>query len=294
MNLADWKSKGHYFNYKHHKIFYIDQGNSDPNQPVIVLIHGFPTASFDWWKIWNTLSSSFRLVTADMIGFGFSDKPVNYDYSIFDQASLFEELLQHLKINQCFLFAHDYGDTVAQELIARHHEKSLSFDVQALCMLNGGLFPESYKPRLIQKLLMSPLGPLVSRLSSKGRLRKTFKNIFGPDTQLSAKEIDQCWELMTMSGGKAVIHKTICYMRERAENATRWVSALQQTSVPLRLIDGSFDPISGIYLVNRYKELIRNPDVIVLDQIGHYPQLEAPQLVLEHFLEFLNQNNRAE
>ena len=88
-----------------------------------------------------------------------------------------------------------------------------------------------------------------------------------------------------MNGGKAIIHKTICYMRERAENATRWVSALQQTSVPLRLIDGSFDPISGIHLVNRYKELIGNPDVIVLDQIGHYPQLEVPNQVLKHFLE---------
>lgn len=291
MNLTSWKSKGSFLNYKNHKVFYIDDGGGSVRKPIVVLIHGFPTASFDWWKVWVELSKNFRLITADMTGFGFSDKPVKYNYSIFDQANLFEELLCHLKVEKCFLFSHDYGDTVAQELVARANDNELGFEIEALCLLNGGLFPESYKPRLIQKLLMSPLGPLVSRLSSKNRLRKTFRNIFGPETQLTEKEIDECWELMTMNGGKAVIHKTICYMRERSVNADRWLSALQNTKVPMRLIDGAFDPISGIHLVNRYKELIQNPDVVVLDQIGHYPQLEAPDLILKHFLEFINRFN---
>ena len=126
MNLDSWKSKGSFFNFKNHQIFYIDETrNSLHNPKALVLIHGFPTASFDWWKIWDQLRESYRVITLDMTGFGFSDKPVNYEYSIFDQADLFEELLQHLQISKCFLFAHDYGDTVAQELIARHHEKSL-------------------------------------------------------------------------------------------------------------------------------------------------------------------------
>ncbi len=287
MNLDFWKNKGDFLTYKNHSIFYIDQQNDQSvQQETLVLIHGFPTASFDWWKIWDQLLTKFRVITIDMIGFGFSDKPQNYHYSIFDQADIFEAVLSNLGVNKCHLISHDYGDTVAQELIARQNESELSFEIQSVCMLNGGLFPDSYKPRIIQKLLMSPIGSLVSKLSNKGRLRKTFQNIFGPETQPSENEIDQFWELMTINKGRSVIHKTICYMRERAENADRWVSSLQNTKIPLRLIDGAFDPISGIHLAIRYKELIENPDVIVLEEIGHYPQIESPELVLQHLFEF--------
>ena len=66
----------------------------------------------------------------------------------------------------------------------------------------------------------------------------------------------------------------------------RWVGALQHTRVPLRLINGPVDPVSGAHMVARYRELVPDPDVISLEGIGHYPQTEAPDLVLAHYLEF--------
>ena len=57
-----------------------------------------------------------------MIGFGWSDKPRNYAYSIMDQADLHEGLLSDLGVRKALVLAHDYGDTVAQELLARDLE----------------------------------------------------------------------------------------------------------------------------------------------------------------------------
>jgi len=291
MTLEYWKNQGSYFKFKGHSIFYIDdQGDDLVQKEPLLLIHGFPTSSWDWWKIWIQLKERYRVITLDMIGFGFSDKPKTYDYSIFDQADIFETLLNQLDVGACHVLSHDYGDTVAQELLARQNSDELTFMMNSLCMLNGGLFPDSYKPRLIQKLLMSPVGSLVSKLSNKGRLRKTFKKIFGPNTQPSPEEIDEFWSLMSYNIGRSVIHKTIRYMKERTINGNRWVEALQKCSIPLRLIDGAHDPISGIHLAERYRQLIENPDVVILEDIGHYPQTEAPNTVLKHYFEFLDAN----
>ena len=82
------------------------------------------------------------------------------------------------------------------------------------------------------------------------------------------------------------MHRLIRYMPERRVNRERWVTAMQATAVPLRVIDGAVDPISGAHMVARYRELIAKPDTVLLEGIGHYPQTEAPDQVLAHYLQF--------
>ena len=61
---------------------------------------------------------------------------------------------------------------------------------------------------------------------------------------------------------------------------------MQRNEVPLRVIDGEVDPISGAHMVERYRQLVPNADSVLLTNIGHYPQIEAPVLVLKHYLAF--------
>ena len=119
MTLKNWKQKGSYSDYKSNLIFTIDEGAGD----VILLIHGFPTASWDWWQMWPQLTASYWVLTLDMIGFGFSAKPAKYLYSILDQADLIEALLAAKQIQSVKILSHDYGDTVAQELLARFNQR---------------------------------------------------------------------------------------------------------------------------------------------------------------------------
>jgi pimeloyl-ACP methyl ester carboxylesterase len=85
------------------------------------------------------------------------------------------------------------------------------------------------------------------------------------------------------------MHKLIGYIPERRVQRDRWVAAMQRGEVPLRVIDGEVDPISGAHMVARYRELIPNPDAVLLTDIGHYPQIEAPCEVLKHYLAFRDQ-----
>lgn len=284
-----WRQGGRVHVHRGQEFFYREQAREPGAERALVLIHGFPTSSWDWHKLWDALGARFpRVIAADMMGFGFSSKPADYAYSILDQADLFEQLLAHLGVRRIHLLAHDYGDTVAQELLARHLERGAAAvpQIESCVLLNGGLFPEVHRARTIQKLLLTPLGPLLSRLTNQRSFERSFAAIFGANTQPSAEELAQFWDLIRRDGGHRIMHKLIRYMPERLAHRERWVGALQKTPVRLRVINGPDDPVSGAHMVARYRELVPNPDTVMLPGIGHYPQTEDPAGVLRAFLEF--------
>ncbi|OHC29298.1 MAG: alpha/beta hydrolase [Pseudomonadales bacterium RIFCSPLOWO2_12_59_9] len=279
--LAQWRGQSQEFSFKGYAIRYWTAGQGTP----LLLIHGFPTAAWDWHYLWQPLSERYQLIACDMLGFGDSAKPRLHAYSLLEQADLQQALLVHLGIDApVHLLAHDYGDSVAQELLARHYEARIAL---ASCVfLNGGLFPETHHPVLVQKLLLSPLGGLIGRLFSRRTLAANFAKVFGPQTQPSAAELDDFWQLIAANNGPAIMHRLIRYMPERRVQRERWLAAMQRGEVPLRLIDGGVDPISGAHMLARYRELVPNPDCVLLQNIGHYPQTEAPGAVLQHYLAF--------
>ena len=283
--LETWQAVGRRYRHRDHGIFYREEGQG----VALLLIHGFPTASWDWYRIWPTLAARYRLIAPDMIGFGYSAKPEDYHYSILDQADLCEGLLASLSVDEVHVLAHDYGDTVAQELLARYNERKAGagLRLRSMCFLNGGLFPETHRPRLVQKLLISPLGPLVARLMNRRSFDRSFSAIFGAQTQPSEQELAEFWDLIRFNDGVRIFPQLIHYMTERRAHRERWVGALQNAVIPLRVIDGPDDPVSGRHMVERYRELVPNPDTVLLEGIGHYPQVESPQGVLDGYLPFV-------
>lgn len=279
--LSDWLARRQTFQFRGHDIAYWSAGAGEP----LLLIHGFPTASWDWHYQWEPLAVRYRVIACDMLGFGYSAKPRRHRYNLLEQADLQQALLAQLEISEpVHLLAHDYGDSVAQELLARHEEDRINI---ATCVfLNGGLFPETHHALLTQKLLLSPIGGLFGRLFTQDRLNPSLRRLFGPGTQPSQALLDDFWRLIAHNNGPAVMHRLIHYITDRRQHRERWVGALQQTAVPLRLIDGGADPVSGAHMLARYRALVPNPDTVLLERIGHFPQLEAPTEVLEHYLAF--------
>jgi pimeloyl-ACP methyl ester carboxylesterase len=274
MQPSEWCAGGSYFDWQGHRMFCRVEGTGEP----LLVIHGFPTASWDWWKLWPALTATYRCYAVDMLGYGYSAKPRDAEYSILRQADLQEALLAREGVTSYRMLAHDYGLSVALELLARGAK------VRGTCMLNGGLFPEAHRPVLTQKLLASPIGPLIARLSSYRTFAKTMRGIWGK-RPLPDEEIRGMWELISVDKGMRVMPKLIGYLAERRKYRDRWVGALVKAT-PLRLIDGLLDPVAGAQIVKRFRELVPNPDVIELPDIGHYPQIEAPELVEPAVLEF--------
>ncbi|HEX8699898.1 MAG TPA: alpha/beta hydrolase [Myxococcaceae bacterium] len=286
MQLSDWKREGKSFSFEGHRIFYRDEGAGD----VLLCLHGFPTSSWDWSRLWPQLTARFRVVAPDQLGYGFSDKPSRHGYSLLDQATLAERLMASLGVTHVHVLSHDFGVSVVQELLARQLEREQAGQaglvLRSSCFLNGGLFPEVYQPRLIQRLLASPVGPLVSRLVTQRSFERSFSAVFGEKTRPSKQELKEFWEVITYNGGSRLAHRHIRFMADRVVHRERWTGALQRTRVPLRMVNGAADPVSGTHMAARYRELVPQPDIVSLEGIGHYPMVEAPQAVLEALLAF--------
>lgn len=283
ISLDEWRAAGTTFTFRGHEIFCRTHG---AGEEALVCVHGFPTASFDWAPLWPKLVEKHAHVIAlDMIGFGFSSKPRGHRYSLLEQMDLHQALLAHRGVKRVHLLAHDYGVSVAQEWLARNLEgRSGTPTLLDVVLLNGGLFPETHRATGTQKLLLGPLGPLVVRLMNERRFASSFRIVFGPATRPTPEQMHDFWRLVAHNDGHRVAHEVIRYIVERRENRARWVGALQNTSVKVRLINGPVDPVSGAHMVERYKELVPNHDVVLLPGIGHYPQVEAPAAVLASLL----------
>lgn len=280
--LDAWQQGGKWFSYEGHAIFSRMAGQGEP----LVLLHGFPTASWDWSRIWPMLVQSNNVLAVDMLGFGFSDKPRDHAYNIEDQADLMQGLMEGLGLESVHLFAHDYGCSVVQELLAREQEGMLPFRIASVCFLNGALFPEVHNPLLIQRMLRSPLGGLISRGLTRRSFERSFMKLFGSKNSPDQRDMDDFWHLITYNNGRGILHHLIQFMEERRCHRHRWVSALQNARQPMRLISGIADPVSGAAMAQRYQEMIPDADVVQLRNVGHYPHFESPWEVFSAYRDF--------
>lgn len=284
MNSINWQQSGSFFEHNGFPIFYRKSGSKSE---VLLCLHGFPTSSFDYRKIWDSLSERFTVLSPDLIGYGFSAKPYDFDYTTFAQADAIVALLDHLGISRIHILAHDYGNTITQELLARDAEGRLNFSMESICFMNGALFPETHRPILAQKLLISPIGKYFGRLIPDSQFAKSLASIFGPETKPTDDELNYFVTLFNHNNGKRIAHKLIRYMTERAKYRERWVEPLRKMTQPLLFINGSYDPVSGKHLVERFREVVPDQkNIVELPKIGHFPHLEAPQIVLDKFLRF--------
>ena len=281
MNSSEWYSQGQIRKLLGHDVFYRRSGKSE----VLVCLHGFPTSSWDFDAIWPGLSDRFDVVAHDLIGLGRSAKP-KQRLTVALQADVVEALMQQQGILSAHILAHDLGDTVAQELLARQLAGTSPVKWLSCVFMNGGLFPEAHQPRLIQKLLASPLGPLIARLSSERTFSRTMTGIFSPQHPPTDEFLEQSWQLLNFNNGQSAVPRLIQYMKERKVNRQRWLAPLQESQIPLRLINGIQDPIAGSQLAERYEQLVPKADVVRLHDAGHYPHLETPGAVLEEIMLF--------
>lgn len=286
MTLDEWRQSGEYFDHGGLRVFYHKQRGADE---ILLCLHGFPASSFDYHKIWNELTRHFTVIAFDMIGYGFSAKPVDWGYTTFDQVDVLESLLKHQAVSRVHILAHDYGNTITQELLARDGKKRLEIEIASICFMNGALFPETHRPIFAQKLLISPLGALFGRLILDAVFKKNLAKIFGPNTQPREDELDDFLYLFKFNNGKRIAHRLIRYMTERTKYRERWVNPLQSMKLPFRFVNGLADPVSGEHLVKRFREIIPGQtDIIELDGIGHFPHLECPDKVVDAYLDFRN------
>jgi len=280
----DWRKPGNYFQFNSHKIFYVDIGSKDA--PTILFLHGFPTSSYDFHLLIPKLDASFRLILPDFLGFGFSDKPFQHRYSIFEHADVVEALTEICQFKKCFLLTHDMGNSVGLELLRRNR-----IQVSRYLMLNGGVLLKYYRPVLSQRLLQVPIiGEIFSRLISYKLFAQQFSSVLAPDKVPSPAELNELWRLMNYNNGKRNYAKLIRYIKERKLHEKEWLEVLRKSRMPFKMVWGQQDPVAVPRIGRALLEYRPDAELIELAEAGHYPQVETPEIVAREIKNFFDVN----
>ncbi len=249
----------------------------DGEGPLLLLLHGFPTSSYDWGRLME-IESDRAVIAPDFLGFGLSDKPRDHRYVLHWQADLLEELVRrHGDGRPVFICAHDMGTSVATELFARELEGDLGFEIAGALLFNGSIILERSHPTFAQKMLRSKVGPVAARFTSESFFRRQFGSLFSPDHPLTDEEEADQWSLILHNDGYRLGHLLILYMDERVTYADRWHGAIRDWNKPLTFAWGMLDPVAGPEVLDGLRELRPHAPVIEFPELGHYPQVEDPE-----------------
>lgn len=248
--------------------------------PSYTFCHGYPSASLDIAEVASLLGDGWRLLALDMPGFGASDKPPGHPYSIHGAADAVEALWAATGTTTTLLVVHDYSVSVGQELLARRAEGQLGVELHGIVWMNGGLYPDLHRPTAGQQLLLDPdHGAEVAAAVDRQTFVEGIRITWGARRPYDEALVGEIWRSMDERGGVALMHELLHYVADRRRHADRWRKALEGADLPMAFVWGDLDPVSGAHVMERLRERLRGARLVPLADVGHWPPLEAPDVV---------------
>jgi pimeloyl-ACP methyl ester carboxylesterase len=278
-----WRARGRRLSVRGIGVFWLEAGQGGTP---LVLLHGFPTSSYDWYAVIDALAARRRVLTLDYPGFGFSDKPADYSYSLFEQAEAVAAVLAEAGVQRAHLLGHDMGTSVVTELLARRRVGLAGVDVDRVILMNGSVHAEMAVLTPAQRLLRRPVvGPLFARLASRRTYKLQLRRILR--RPIAEEDLDDQFTLIRSGDGHLRLPRIIGYYDERIRFARRWVGALEALDRPLLLLWGRHDPVAVPAIAERLA--VETGARLEWLDLGHYPQLEDPALVAARLNAFLDE-----
>ena len=241
----------------------------------VTLLHGYPGSSYDWSEVAADLSTRHRVIVPDLLGFGSSDKPHPYPYSIREQADLVEQVWRQLDVTVSAVVAHDYSASVAQELLRRG-----AAPVTSVVFLNGGIYPKLHRPTDGQLALLGPQGDELATLITEEIWTAALAGTFGERHPLTPGQAGDLWRAFSRDGGQLLAAALLHYIADRAVDGEAWIDAMEHAAVPIAFIWGPSDPVSGAHMIDEVERRMPDAAITRLDGIGHWPPLEDPDGVV--------------
>jgi pimeloyl-ACP methyl ester carboxylesterase len=257
-----------------------------PGAPALVLVHGFPTSSIDYFALARELSSEFDIYLLDFPGHGLSDKPPEpYIYSLYDDARLLVyAIIQVWQLTEFRMLTHDRGSSVgmiALGMLAAQNPEVVPVD---LIVTNANIYLPLSNLTAFQTAL---LDPATARATAAATTPETLAaglgmSTFMPRRTLEDPEIAALAKCFAHHDGIRVLPDVIQYLNERAADETSWLEALSRSEVNTTVAWGVHDNIAPLrvpnYVWQTYlKDKPGRNRYWVVPYADHYVQSDAPE-----------------
>ena len=286
-----WEAVGTYRALCGERVFTVDAPSVGPerHEPLLVL-HGFPTSSFDYAAVLDGLRAGRRVLLFDMVGYGLSSKP-DRAYRMALQADVATAFVRELGLERLALLTHDVGDTVGGELLARRAEGTWPVEVTRRVLTNGSIYIAQAHLSDGQLLLLGlPDEVLAPGIPiDAASIARSLRETFSPHTPTvpagwPEDPVPAAAAQVVHDDGHLLLPRLIRYVEERRADERRFTGAIETDPSPLTVVWGLDDPIAVASMVDTLVAARPDTTVTRLEGVGHYPMVEAPQRFLDAVL----------
>jgi pimeloyl-ACP methyl ester carboxylesterase len=274
-------------------VFYREAGPA--NAPVILLLHGFPSSSFQYRELIPRLADKYRVIAPDLPGFGFTEVPAErgYKYSFDNLAKTMEAFTEALHLSHYALYVFDYGAPTGFRLAMAHPQR-----VTAIVSQNGNAYEEGLGDawRPIQRYWREPTlehrNAIRSGLTLEGMRHEYSVGI--PDPSLIKPEgytLDAA--LLARPGNVDIQLDLFLDYANNVKLYPRFQEYFRTAKPPLLAVWGKFDPYFVPAGAEAFKKDIPHATVKFLPT-GHFALETHLQEIAIAMREFLMEHNREE
>ena len=250
------------------KIRYLESGDSTKT---LVLIHGLGASAERWEKVIPFFEKSFHVIIPDLIGFGFSDKPL-IDYTIDFFSKFLQKFLDSINVENPIIIGSSLGGQISAEYTAEHPK-----NVEKLVLVSPSGIMKQSTPAL-DAYIMAALYP------NEQNAKNAFEMMEGSGKSPPPEIIDGFVKRMKLPNAKLAFMSTILGLK----NAKAITEKLRSITVPTMIVWGSDDPVIPITHADEFVESIKNCIFFKMDGIGHTPYVQDPSSFASKVLKFLN------
>jgi len=278
-DTGEYPFKARYFETGGARLHYIDEGEGES----LLFVHGTPSWSFDFRHVIRELRNAYRCIAVDHIGFGRSDKPRDYDYSVQNHSATLEKFILDKDLRGLTLVLHDFGGPIGFHAALKHPER-----IKRIVILNSWLWSsrndEAY--RKMSKVLRSPLLPFLYRYFNFSA-RFALPASFG-EKKISPRILKQYTGAFTRRSQR---EGTLAFARGLLNDQDWFEWLWQQREVlsgkPLLFVWGIKDPVTGTQYLQKFLDGFPGAGVLKIASAGHFPQEEEPEAVSRGIREFM-------
>lgn len=278
LNRIAYPFSSNYTEINGQQLHYIDEGKGE----TILFVHGTPSWSFDYRNVIKQLSTSYRCIAIDHIGFGLSHKPEQYDYSAQQHSKTLETFIKAKNLQNITLVVHDFGGPIGLNYAIQNPDK-----IKRLVILNSWLWSSKTDPDFIKfsRILKSPLLPFLYRYLNFSP-RFILPRSFG-DKKISKQELQQYTRPFAnkrQRNGALAFAKSLLNDQDWFEELWNQRESIAQK--PTLFIWGMKDPVIKPAYLEKFQSAFTNSITVKLETCGHFPQEEQPDEVVKAMLDF--------
>ena len=261
-----------------------DEGPRDDPMP-IVMLHGFGGNLYNWQGWTDALKGQHRVISFDLPGFGLTGPSRDNDYSIDAYLRFMRAALDKLGVKRCALAGNSFGGLIAWRTALVDPER-----VQRLILVGAAGY--EFKPSSVPlglKLVLTPgVRGLLSHVGSRALVEASLRNLFGDLERVSPAFVDRQFELSLREGNRRARLEVLRQLHVDARDA----SLIAQLRQPTLLLWGERDGLVPLQFAERFHRDIAGSRLVVLEGLGHVPQVEDPMRTVVEVQRFLSEHSR--